>query len=181
MAATATGTITYANDQLNQASKAAYFNNAFITLPSAVYFSGDFSVLQWVNTFSYNGGCKFLGYFGVGSTDTFFWDFCVTSLYSYIWSNGVYSSGGGGTTFTYGVWIHAALSLSGTTLFTYLNGCLVSTDTVNAPRGVTRANSYYGKDDGSWGYLNAYVNNLAIYKRSLTQTEIVTVMNYDSS
>ena len=78
-----------------------------------------------------------------------------------------------------GSWNHLAGSLSGTTGSLYLNANLVATGTQPVPISVTRSYCYIGLSYYTGdGVLNSYVDDITIFNRALTATEITSVYNY---
>ena len=76
-------------------------------------------------------------------------------------------------------WQHLAVTVTGTQLKIYIDGKLGLTSTVIAsPMGIMRTNNYIGKSNwGGNGNADAEFDDLKIFNRSLTQSEVNMVLN----
>ena len=74
-------------------------------------------------------------------------------------------------------WQHLAMTLNGNSFNIYINGQSVLTSNANSPRKITRTRAYVGRSN--WGdyYANYELDDLKIFNRSLTSSEIIKVMN----
>jgi hypothetical protein len=79
-------------------------------------------------------------------------------------------------------WQFLTATNSGTIAIIYLNGTLVAesnTQNYTRPFNLSRSNCYIGKSN--WvhdGYSHSYLDDLRFYNKSLTQEEIIELMNY---
>jgi hypothetical protein len=77
-------------------------------------------------------------------------------------------------------WQFLTVTIDGTNARIYLNGTLVANiQNYNLPIHVSRSNCYIGKS--AWpgdGYSSSYLEDLRFYNKSLTQEEIIELMNF---
>ena len=175
----------YFTDRYGSANGAIYFNSGYAQAPSGVYFSGDFTVAAWVNAQSASQANARLIDFG---TSTIGADNVLIGLessalqmspYLYVFNNGVYSSVGSPTFLVIGTWAHLAVTLSSTTAKMYINAVLANSATgFLIPRSLSRTICYVGKSYSSIDALAiAYFDDLMIFNKALTQTQLSGVMN----
>ncbi len=76
-------------------------------------------------------------------------------------------------------WQHLAVTVTGTQLKIYIDGKLTLTSTViSAPKGIMRTENYIGKSNWNGNEnVNAELDDLKIFNRSLTQSEINLLLN----
>ncbi len=75
-------------------------------------------------------------------------------------------------------WQHLAMTLNGNSINIYINGQSVLSSTAYSPRKITRTRAYIGKSN--WGdiyHADYELDDLKIFNRSLTSSEIIKVMN----
>lgn len=140
-------------------------NNDYLKVPSGDYFKGDFTIEFYVKDWHTWGHPASLFDFGDGLGNRIelrnspFPTFVVTK-------NNVVSAFGGSM---YGIingWRHVAVSVSGTSGKVYLDGDLVNSFTVDAPKSALWSNNTIGK--GCYFKLDEF----RIWGRGLTQNEI---------
>jgi hypothetical protein len=54
------GTVGFGIDRFNNTDGAILLNNSYYTLPTRVYFSGDFTILAWVKLISYSSNSRLI-------------------------------------------------------------------------------------------------------------------------
>ncbi len=82
---------------------------------------------------------------------------------------------------TLNTWQHVALTFSGTACTFYINGSSIGTSTgLVAPVSGTQ-NAIVGNNTGNTNYFDGKIDNLSIYSRSLTASEILKVYNATKS
>lgn len=94
-------------------------------------------------------------------------------------SNRNYQSTTSNTSLRIRKWDHFAFTLAGTLGTIYINGKIVGQSAQYPPRSFTRLYSYIGKDNSrsNIAMINAELDDIKIFNKSLTQSEILMVMN----
>lgn len=150
--------------------------NDYAQAPNGVYFNGDFTIEGWVNVRSHNAWARLLDFGNASPMDNVllalsdgstgrpaFWTF-----------NGTVGSGiTAPNPLPLNQWVHLAATLQGTTARLYVNGSLVASGTLSVPRNVVRTRNYIGRSN--WlqdAYANAQVDEIRIWNRARSQTEI---------
>ena len=175
----------FVTDRYGTTNGAIYFNSGYAQVTSGVYFGGDFSVLAWVNAQSASQANARLIDFGTSSlaVDNVLIGLESSALqmspYVYVVNNGTYTSMGSSTFLVIGTWAHLAVTLNTTTAKIYINAVVTNTNTAFLiPRSLTRTLCYIGKSNyGGDALANAYFDDLMIFTKGLSQTQISTVMN----
>jgi arabinan endo-1,5-alpha-L-arabinosidase len=174
--------VSFTSDRLNKPSSALSINNGYIKAPSGVYFSGDFTVTSWFRSdISLITNCRLFD-FGNGSPSNnilvswnagkaYITTFSGTSTYGNFHSVNLVKIG---------KWNHFAYTLKGTQLILYINGKIDITGNGYQPVTVVRTLNYLSR--GNWGlvdpiYCYGSFDDFKIFNRSLTQSEILRVMN----
>ena len=77
-------------------------------------------------------------------------------------------------------WKHLTLTYDGTNLKQFVNGVLISTKAVSNSFTATNANDLYIGKMGCWSYFfNGFLDDLRIYNRALSNTEVQGVYNFE--
>ena len=190
LTATATSTgLAFVADRKGISNSALSFTGGYLTLASAVYFNGDFTVTVWAQVNSFNSwsrviDCSVTASPGITSDNVFVSVSGGTSG-SPILGITNYNSGGdvytwtGTQLWTIGVWAHLAITLSGSTSTLYFNNVQQTQNTQVVPRGYTRPSSFIGYSRyGADGLLNAYLDDLRLFSRALSTTELTNIYNF---
>lgn len=176
------GNTSFVSDRKNNPNSALWLASSYCSLPPGVYFyGGDFSILLWVNLQSFNSDTTAIMSFGNGGTD-----YIATYILGYIQGKVEFDLLNS-TSITYlypptyltlNRWHHLAIILKGNTIYYYLNTVLdQSTLNSNLPRNVIRTICKFGKNYYTSSYLNAYLDDIKIYNRSLNATEVAADFN----
>ncbi len=98
--------------------------------------------------------------------------YCVAG-YNYVFWNP--NTGGGdsfvGYTFDVGTWYHIAVTQTGSSFVIYVNGRVIQSDIANAV-STDNVNNYIGTADGSLYYFKGGIEDVMIFKRALSPSEI---------
>ena len=166
-------------DRKNNTNSALFLSGGYCSVPPGIYFyGGDFTILVWVNLQSYTSntvildfGCSPSGdsiapFLPVGSTQgQIQFDILKGSSVIYAYNSAA--------SLSLNRWYHLGFVLNGTTAYTYVNGVLDSYQNGSStPNYVNRTRSNFGKTTYSSNNLNAYLDDIKIYNRSLSATEI---------
>ena len=83
------------------------------------------------------------------------------------------------TTWTKNRWYHVAATYNGTTMLLYINGILENTKHINFTIEQNQTNLLIGY--GTYGYFNGTIDEVAVWNRSLSRTEIENLYNLSVS
>lgn len=150
----------------------------YVSLPSGIYFNGNFTIECWVYPKSFGNWARVIDFGnGAGSNNVLF-------AYTYGTSGapGFYVEGAqfiATQTLVLNQWSHIAATLSGTTATIYINGVAAGTANFSTPPvNITRNNCYIGKSN--WGgdpNAHGVFDELRIWNTARTQVEIQNNMN----
>jgi hypothetical protein len=176
-------TTSFVADRLGNVNSAVYLNQGYYTAPSGVYFTGDHTVAVWVKVIGFANWARIMD-FGKQAgifqalSDNIFLSISNSGSPGHP-STTVYNAGSHNTEATsnlalqLNVWTHLAYTYSSGTCKIYLNAALTASASCLAPRNINRASCLVGKSNfWSDGALNAHIDELRIYSRSLDITEI---------
>lgn len=162
-------------DRFNNSNSAIYFNGGYLQVPPGVYFSGDFSLIAWINLKSYQSFSRIIDFGNAAAIDN-----VVLTMYSNTSQlMGVtFVSTSETRIFSPGLiqlnqWYHVAFALSGTNGSIYLNGVPVANATLVSPNNLTRNLNYVGRSNSGNPYPNAVYDDLRIYQGSLSAAQIL--------
>jgi hypothetical protein len=178
---TLNGGVTYGQGEVGSAfsfNTTDYVSANTTGLPTG---SSDRTLEMWVkaNSFPSSGEAYFAGYGNFGTTNqTYHLGTTGSQLFWSQWGTGI-----GGPSLTPNVWYHVAVTNVGDSATLYLNGVAVGTATV--PIATPAGSSFYiGRIPGSLGdtrQLNGEVDEVSVYNRALTPTEIWGIYKAGSS
>ena len=93
------------------------------------------------------------------------------------WNTNVNST----TTFADDTWYHVAMTFGSSTVKVYVNGILEDTETFSNPNTNASGGNFtigrHATDPSSYGYFDGVLDDIGIYKRVLTATEIGKLAN----
>jgi hypothetical protein len=177
-------------DRYGNVNSALAFNGGWTQVPSGVYFDSiEFTITVWVYP-SWVGSSSRIIDFGNGEG----LDNILLSLsYEYTLQPNFYILSGSKYVFTatsainiaFNQWQFFVTTFNGTIARIYLNGTLVAdSNTQNHTRlfNIWRNSCYIGKSNWAHdGNSSSYLDDLRFYNKSLTQEEILELMNYSKS
>lgn len=181
--------IGFGPDRFGNAAESIDLSNGYYTVPSGVYFNGSFAILAWVKMTAYNYGSRLLDFGNGATSDNVYVSISseTTDLPSVQIFQSLVEVGSvtGVTSLPLGNWIHlASVYSAGTpgTLAIYINGVLsASSSNALAPLNITRNLCYIGRSNNPIdSNANAYFDEIKIYNRSLSPSEIIYDMNVTS-
>jgi hypothetical protein len=173
-----------APDRFGKAQSALYLNDGFCTVPPGVYFNGSpFTITAWVKEAQFVTYGRFLD-FGNGYSH----ENVVLAIanpnpnpFLIISNAGAYSPEIDASLFlSLGAWTHLAAVFDGSNGLVYVNGTPGVSRATAAPDNVVRQNCYFGRSN--WlsngdKDVQAYFDDIKIYNRALSHTEILRDMN----
>ena len=171
--------VDFVNDRFGNPNSAIRFSNGFYQVPPGFYFKGDFTISVWIkiNVFvPYSTILEFASEVVSLKTTSSSSPFqpSLTTSFSYVTSPYYLLRG---------QWTHLVVSLSGTTGSVYLNGVLsAQSNGMNIPRNINRTTNFIGKDSSNYyGNMWSDLDDLRIYDRALSQTEIYDLLSSPST
>ena len=178
--------VQFVEDRFGKANSAIRFSDGYYQVPPGVYFNGDFSVSVWVKINVQTDSSRIIDFNNdecsinnviVGASDSGnnlpFFQHIVSIFNSKVDSN---------LALINGQWTHLVVTLNEITGSIYINGLLVGQAfDVYVPRYANRTLNYIGKscsaDDGN---LQADLDDLRIYNRALSQSEVYDLIRLTS-
>lgn len=149
----------------------------YVTVPPAVYFSGDFTIECWIYPKNFGNWSRIIDFGnGAGSNN-------VLLAYSYGTSGapGLFVEGtqfAASQTLILNQWSHIAATLKGNTATIYINGISAGSATFPSPVNITRNNCYIGKSNWNGDpNANAIFDELRIWNTAKTQLDIQSSMS----
>ena len=168
----------YAIDRLNKANSALYINYGYVKPPSGVYFNGDFTICFWIKLLV-NVHTSMVN-FGTNMNDDVYFGTVTTYIMNYYISNSglaMPNTFSTANSVKLNVWQHYTVTLTGSISRIYINGILNIQSTAKSPRPINRYSNWIGSNNWNEGYHRFYMDDLKIFNRSLTQTEILKMIN----
>ena len=160
----------------------ANLNNAFLSAPPAVYFSGEYSVSAWINLQSYDKWTRLFDFSAGGDSKD---NILVTTssgtngqvvLNTY---QGTKWSGAGANSFlSLNTWTLVTVIVKGTSAQFYYNTSSVGSGSVLAANNLLRTTNYIGKSNWDNPLSNMFIKNFKIYNTAISNAEIT--LNYNS-
>lgn len=186
---TAGGPISYANDRLNNSNKAIYLDSSYCQLPNQTYFYEKFTLTAWAKLISDNWWSRLIDC----STDLTSTNVIVNFNVKIERMLSFRIASGFTTDFTINAtmkaslndWMHIGAVLDGDSAYFYLNGILQGSQVLDgyALNTFYGANCFIGRS--KWNPFeadaDAVMDEIYIYNRALSQSEILDNMNFDSS
>ena len=167
-------------DRFGNENSALNFNNSFMIVPADVYFSGDFTISIWIRSFNSTNNIFFdfgTNTTGNGGHNVILGDTAANSPELDVNNDGVSTKQIVSTTkFRDGVWQFLVATLEGTLGSLYLNGIFVGSSELYAPKNILRTYNFLGKGNSNNISSISEIDELRIYNRSLTVTEIIALM-----
>jgi alpha-L-fucosidase len=94
------------------------------------------------------------------------------------WTDGTRVTDSSGTQLTAGVWTHVVLTYDGTSAKVYIDGTLNTTKTYSKTPAVNNGQLLIGNEAGMSRYTKGKIDEVRIYNRALSQSEVTSVYNY---
>ncbi len=146
-------------------------------MPAQNYINTDFTITAWINPQSYpNSNQRLLQFSDASWNDVVLIDLCVAINFAIV-------NNGQQRTLSipnqpYAKWYHLAVTLQGTTGTIYINGKMQTQGALYTVRNILHTNAVFGSGTaGSSGFIGFIVDDVKVFNRSLTETEIKKVIN----
>ena len=167
-------------DRFGRLNSALNLNNWFKQVSNDVYFQGDFSVSFWIKFQANNQSGTSIGFLDFSSNvvfgctkDNCFLEVDIDSS-TYVKAT---------TQLKTGFWTFFVATLQGLTGSIYLDGNLVGQNVLSVPTFIVGLNNLIGARQNNvtdiYGTSLSIIDELRIFNRSLTNTEIISLMNLD--
>lgn len=160
-------------------SNALSFNGTpdYLTLPSDVYFNGDFTIECWVYPTAFTNWSRIIDFGnGAGNNNVLLGYTVGTSGKPGLHVGGVQMQAS--SAIPLNQWSHVAGTLNGTTATIYINGVAAGSSTFPVPANVVRTLNYVGRSN--WGTgdpdASAVFDDLRIWNVARTESEIQAKM-----
>lgn len=178
------GSVSLSQDKFGNINGSIFLNNGYYQVPSGIYFDGSFSILAWVKLNSKVSGMKLIDFSngnGVNTVAIQLIDPVNKTVPSFI-SNTNMGNTAVTTSFTFNMsqWYHVAGVMDGLNAYLYVDGSLVGSTTGPAlVPAVNRTQCYFGRSSYYPGDkdANAYFDEIKIYNRALSLTDIQNDIN----
>lgn len=179
------GGVTATADRFGNVGQALQFNgtNGYIDVPDGVYFTGsDFTVSSWVRVTAYNSWSRLFDFGNGPASNNVLMALSnlttgrpATEIYNGTTSGGQFTSV---STIPTNSWRLLTYTFSNGIGTIYLNGVQVAQAAQLAPLNITRTINYIGRSNWAGdAYANAAFDDFRIYNRSLSNTEIQSLLN----
>ena len=172
--------VEFVNDRNGKPEAAVSFNNYYLDLPSAVYFTGDYTTALWMYPFKVNDwqavymiqSYFFVNIFALIINSE---DFLQVELGTNVHEINFFIYP---TTIPYNKWTHVGVTLKGTRLSCYTNGLLAGSQRLMFPKinTVMRSESSFGSPDYRY---NGYLDEVFFYNRALSATEMASILTFN--
>ena len=171
----------YTNDRFGSPNSAISLKNGYYQVPDGVYFKGDLTISDWIRLKVKVAWAKIVD-FGNGegienviiSASFQASGFPAPQIYNVNYDQVVTSN----KSLIIGAWTHLVFTLNGTLGSLYMNGTLTAQSSMLVPNNVMRSPNYIGKSHWTAdGNLNADLDDLRFYDRSITNSEIFQLLN----
>jgi len=154
-------------------------NSQYVSLPSNIWFSGDYTVEVLYLLKNYTQNAKLIDIGNGQANNNVDLSACNSSGYPYteIYGEGLITSS---ILVPLYKWIYIQSTLASTTMNLYINLVNVASGVTSAiPANITRTSNYIGKSNwSSDGYLNGSIAMLRIYNRCLSLVERINNFSY---
>ena len=173
-----------ANDRFGYNNSALRLNSGYYCVPPGVYFSGPFTASVWVNAKSYSKYARVFDFsVNVNNDNIVFAMFrngISSSYFAILYGSSVTKELNCESTIVLNEWIHLAVTFNGSLTNFYYNGISSGSSLqLTNPNNAVRNLNYIGKSNWPQDELvNAVFDELRIYNRSLTQSEIYDLMYF---
>ena len=172
-------------DRFGNLNSALNLSLGFYQAPAGVYFRGEHTVSVWVFMMAFSSWARIIDFGNGASNDNIFispssgGNCPVTAVYSSSTCSGFLTSN---IPLRLNTWTHLVHTYAGGGCRVYLNGTLANSGPCVAPSSVNRLYCYVGKSNWATDpYLNAYLDDLRIYNRSLNSNEVNQLLAFSEN
>jgi hypothetical protein len=177
-------------DRFGNVNSALALNGGWTEVPAGVYFDSiEFTISVWVYPSNVGGSSRIIDFgngegsdnilLSLSSVNTLQPNFYILSGLKYVFT------ATSAINITFNQWQFFVTTFNGTNARIYLNGTLVADSNIqNHTRqfNIWRNSCYIGKSNWAQdGYSHSYLDDLRFYNKSLTQEEIIELINYRKS
>ncbi len=163
----------FTTDRFCSVNSSIYFNSGFLQVPQGVYFTGDFTVIAWVNFKSFQPLSRIID-FGNDIDNIIF---CLSARTPFLFGRTGLNVSTNLETKSFNLnlnqWYHVAFVLNGTTGSIYVDGKQDVTGPLEAATNVLREINYIGKSTHGKANTDAVYDDLKIFNGTLTAADIL--------
>jgi hypothetical protein len=172
------------SDRRGNLNEALNLNNGYAYVPLGVYFSSAFTITAWIYPSQLQTGSRLIDFANGPSNDNIVISLKKISTNTLYFE--IYNSGNRYATVEYialieNQWLFLSLCYDGTSVKIYFSGTVAGSSTFSnfMPNFLNRAKNYIGKSNWNGdGVSTTIIDELRIYNRCLSQTEINSLMNF---
>jgi hypothetical protein len=174
----------FTTDRFCSVNSSIYFNSGFLQVPPGVYFTGDFTVIAWVNVKSFQLYSRIIDFGNNYIKDNIIFGLNAITPFLFGRTGQNVSTNLGNKSFKLNLnqWYHVAFVLNGTTGSIYVDGKQDVTGPLEAARNVTRKINYIGKSQSiAHPNTDAVYDDLKIYNEAIAPDLILNDYNQSPS
>ena len=170
----------YTNDRFGTSNSAISLIDGYYEAPAGVYFRDDLTIALWIKISSQVTWSKIIDFGNAAGLENVLVSasfggsgFPAPQIFDVNTDQTLTSR----TALVIGEWTHLVFTLNGTLGSLYMNGTLTAQSSMCVPNNVIRSPNYIGKSHWADGNLNADLDDLRFYNRSITLSEIIQLLN----
>ncbi len=177
-------------DRFGNVNSALALNGGWTLVPGGIYFSTlELTISVWVYPSSVGYNSRIIDFGNGQNADNIIFSFsqgttCKPYFQYYSGPYGLFTAISP-EPISQNQWQFLTATFNGTNARVYLNGTLIAqsnTQNYTRPFDLSRSNCYIGRSAwASDGYSSSYLDDLRFYNKSLTQEEILELMNYNQN
>jgi len=187
----AQGSSTYfVNDRFGNLNSALALNGGWTQIPQGIYFNTpEFSISAWAYPMSVGSYSRIIDFGNGQNANNIVFSLSQSNslqpLFQFYTGLDLILSTISNKAITENQWQFLTATFNGTNARVYLNGTLEGESNIQSytrPFNLSRSNCYIGKS--AWAidaYSNSYLDDLRFHNKSLTQEEILELMNYNQN
>lgn len=165
----------FTSDRFCCLNSAIRLSTTYLRATPGVYFSGDFTLMAWIQLKSFQSNARLLEFSNGPGVDqiAFGMDLTGSRLVAAVTSNESTSCvAAPSLSIELNRWYHVTLTLDGQIGHIYVNGILNASGYLNPPADVIRTNNFVGKNSDANLNIDVAISELKIFSDSLTSEEI---------
>ncbi len=172
----------FASDRFGNVNSALALNGGWAQAPPGIYFdTPEFSITVWVFPQQIGSWSRVID-FGNGQANEVMLSLDSGSNNqkpSFLANLGQWQQIGSSRALNLNQWQHLAATFNGSTMNIYINGTLTASKNFSTlmPQSLSRSNCFVGRSNWPDGFSSSILDDLRFYNKSLSQNDIVELMN----